>query len=69
MSSIWEVSSSTQTVEDADLSLIQNVTRALASMHERVKQQHAELTRWHQQTYELVRTMVVQGNWLKEDNP
>ncbi|TPP44725.1 hypothetical protein CGC21_7790 [Leishmania donovani] len=35
---------------------------------ERVKQQHAELARWHQQNYEQMRTMVMQVNWREEDN-
>ncbi|AYU83275.1 hypothetical protein, unknown function [Leishmania donovani] len=68
MSSVWEVGSSRNAFEDADMSLIHNVTRALAAMNERVKQQHAELARWHQQNYEQMRTMVMQVNWREEDN-
>ncbi|CAG9582826.1 hypothetical protein LMJF_35_4680 [Leishmania major strain Friedlin] len=68
MASVWEVVSSRHAVEATDLSLIQNVTRALAAMHERVEQQHAELTRWHRQNYKLMCTMVVHVNWREEDH-
>ncbi|KAG5467608.1 hypothetical protein CUR178_01253 [Leishmania enriettii] len=68
MSTESEAGISRFTVDGADLSLMETVTRALAAMHERVGEQHTELTRWQQQNYERMRMIVTQSNCLKEDN-
>ena len=51
-----------------DLSVIQHVTAALAAMHARVEEQHAELTRWQQQHYTLMDAVASQLNALKKEN-
>ncbi|KPA86578.1 hypothetical protein ABB37_00709 [Leptomonas pyrrhocoris] len=54
--------------EVVNVSVLQHVTAALAAMHERVEEQHVELTRWRQQHYSLMDAIVKQMSELKNEN-
>lgn len=50
------------------VSVVEHVTAALAAMHDRVEEQHAELVNFQQQNYALVNALVKQLDKLKGEN-
>lgn len=52
----------------ADVSLLHHMTAALAAMHDRVEEQHAELVRFQQQHFALMGAVVKQLDGLKVEN-
>ncbi|KAK7200900.1 hypothetical protein NESM_000148800 [Novymonas esmeraldas] len=54
--------------EEAVVQVAQHVAQALAAMHARVDEQHAELARWREQSYELMRGTVAEVVALRADN-
>lgn len=63
-----EANSSRRAVEEADLPLLQHVLQAMAAMHARVEEQHAQLNRWHEQNYQLMLAVVAQMRHLENEN-
>ncbi|KPI90738.1 hypothetical protein ABL78_0174 [Leptomonas seymouri] len=51
-----------------DVSVMHHVATALTAMHERVEEQHLQLTQWQQQQYALMDAVVKQMNGLKSEN-